>query len=78
MNKSIIRFILCRVLQFEGLFLLLPVIVSLFYKENTGLIFVAISAGCLALGTFGAHFKPKSKVFYAREGFVVVAMSWLL
>ena len=78
MNKSIIRFILCRVLQFEGLFLLLPVIVSIFYKENTGLIFVAISAGCLALGTLGAHFKPKSKVFYAREGFVVVAMSWIL
>lgn len=78
MNKSIIRFILCRVLQFEGLFLLLPVIVSIFYKENTGLIFVAISVGCLALGTLGAHFKPKSKVFYAREGFVVVAMSWIL
>ena len=49
MNKSIIRFILCRVLQFEGLFLLLPVIVSLFYKENTGLIFVIIMSRHLPL-----------------------------
>ena len=78
MNKSIIRYILCRVLQFEGLFLLLPVIVSLFYKEKEGWIFLIISAGCLFLGTMGAYFKPKSKVFYAREGFVTVSLSWIL
>ncbi|MCR5720887.1 MAG: TrkH family potassium uptake protein, partial [Lachnospiraceae bacterium] len=78
MNKSIIRFILCRVLQFEGLFMLLPVIVSLFYKEKVGWVFVIISASCLVLGGIGASFKPKSKVFYAREGFVVVSLSWIL
>ncbi|MBO4680148.1 MAG: TrkH family potassium uptake protein [Lachnospiraceae bacterium] len=78
MNKSIIRFILCRVLQFEGIFLLLPVIVSLFYKEKEGRVFIIISVACLALGTVGAYFKPKSKVFYAREGFVTVSLSWIL
>lgn len=76
MNKSIIRYILCRVLQFEGLFLLLPPVVSLIYKEKTGLAFLYVSLACLALGSFGVHFKPKSNVFYAREGFVTVALSW--
>lgn len=78
MNKSIIRFILCRVMQFEALFLLLPVIVSLIYKEKAGLWFLIIAAGSFALGTLGTLIKPKSKVFYAREGFVTVSLSWIV
>ena len=78
MNKSIIRYILSRVLQFEAVFLLLPVIVSLIYKEKDGLCFLIVSLCALALGTFGSKFLPKSKVFYAREGFVTVSLSWIL
>lgn len=78
MNKSIIRYILCRVLQFEGAFLLLPLIVALIYKETTGFAFLWVSLGCLILGSIGVHFKPKSNVFYAREGFVTVALSWTI
>ncbi len=78
MNKSIIRYILSRVLQFEAVFLLLPVIVSLIYKEKDGLCFLIVSLCALALGTLGSKFLPKSKVFYAREGFVTVSLSWIL
>lgn len=78
MNKSIIRFILCRVLQFEGLFLCLPVIVSLLYKEKEGWWFLAIAAATFAVGTIGSAFKPRNRVFYAREGFVTVALSWIV
>lgn len=78
MNKSLIRFILCRVLQFEGVFLLLPVIVSLIYKEKTGIWFFIVAVAVFLLGTVGSMFKPQSKVFYAREGFVTVSLSWLL
>lgn len=78
MNKSIIRYILCKVLQFEGLFLLLPVLVSMIYGERQGLWFLIVSGAAFALGTFGSHFKPSSKVFYAREGFVTVSLSWIL
>lgn len=78
MNKSIIRFILCRVLQFEGAFLLLPVIVSLIYKEKQGIWFLIAAFISLLIGSVGAYFKPKSKVFYAREGFVTVALSWVV
>lgn len=79
MNKSIIRFLLCRVMQFEGVFLLLPVIVSLIYGEyREGLIFLATAAAAFAVGTLGSLVKPKSKVFYAREGFVTVSLSWIM
>lgn len=78
MNKSLIRFILCRVMQFEGIFLMLPVIVSLIYKEKTGIWFLIVAAASFLLGTIGSLFKPKSRVFYAREGFVTVSLSWIV
>lgn len=78
MNKSIIRFLLCRVMQFEGLFLLLPCIVACIYKENQGFVFLAVAGVVILLGTLGGIKKPKSKVFYAREGFVTVSLSWLV
>lgn len=78
MNKSIIRYLLCRVLQFEALFMLLPVVVSIFYKEKTGLYFLAIAAVAFLVGTLGGIKKPSSSVFYAREGFVTVSLSWIL
>ena len=36
MNYSIIRYILCRVLEFEGAFLILPCIVACIYGEKEG------------------------------------------
>lgn len=33
MNHSIIRYILCRVLEFAGFFMLLPYLVGLIYQE---------------------------------------------
>ena len=73
-----IRYILCKVLQFEGVFLLLPCIVSLIHKEKVGIIFFALGVCVFAIGTFGSFFKPVSNVFYAREGFVTVSLSWIL
>lgn len=78
MNKSIIWFILSKVMQFEGVFLLLPVIVSFIYGEKEGLWFLLVAASSLIIGTVGSRFKPKSRVFYAREGFVTVSLSWIL
>ncbi len=78
MNKSIIRFILCRVLQFEGIFLLLPCIISLIYREKQGIVYIITAVIVFALGTVGSFFKPESRVFYAREGFVTVSLSWLV
>lgn len=78
MNYSIIRYILCRVLEFQGLFLMLPFITALFYGEKQGIVYLLTAAGCLLIGGLGKLKKPKSNVFYAREGFVTVSLSWIL
>lgn len=78
MNYSIIRYILARVLEFAGLFLLLPFFVGTIYGEEQRWAFLAVASVSLLLGFAGKLWKPKSKVFYAKEGFVTVSLSWLL
>lgn len=78
MNYSIIRYILCRVLEFQALFLLLPCIVAVCYGEKQGWFYLLVAAGCLLIGGLGKLKKPRSTVFYAREGFVTVSLSWIM
>lgn len=78
MNYSIIRYILCRVLEFAGIFFALPAIIGVLYEEKAGLVFLGLMIVCVLCGVIGKQFKPKSTVFYAREGFVTVSLSWIL
>lgn len=77
MNYSIIRFILGRMLRIEGLVLLVPALVSLIYQEHSGLTFVLTSALLMTLSLLLGK-RPKNTVFYAKEGFVIVALAWIL
>ncbi|MCM1044829.1 MAG: TrkH family potassium uptake protein [Candidatus Gastranaerophilales bacterium] len=77
MNFSIVRFILGWVLEFEGIFLLLPAFVGVFYKEwRSSLSFFATAALCLICGFFLKRKRPKQTDLYTREGFASVALSW--
>ena len=78
MNHSIIRYILTRVLEFAGMFLLLPAFVGLLYGEKEGFAYMFTALVSIAIGFAGKFWKPKSKVFYAREGFVAVSLSWIV
>lgn len=78
MNYSIIRYILFRVLEFAALFLILPCLIALIYQEKAGFAFAAVMIGALIIAEIGKQWKPKSKVFYAREGFVTVSLSWIV
>ncbi len=78
MNHSMIRYILCRVLEFAALFMALPCLVGMIYGEKSTIYFAIVMAGCLIVGLIGKRFKPESKVFYAREGFVTVSLSWIV
>lgn len=77
MNYSIIRFILGRMLRIEALVLLVPALVSLIYKEHSGLTFLLTAAFLMALSLLLGK-RPKNMVFYAKEGFVIVALAWIL
>lgn len=78
MNTSIIIYILGWVLNFEAAFMLLPCVVALIYKETTGVYFLIVMALCSGLGWCATHRKPTNTVFYAKEGFVTVSLSWIV
>ena len=48
------------------------------YGEKQGLVYLAIAAGCLLVGTLSRIRKIRSKVFYSKEGFVAVSLSWII
>lgn len=77
MNRSIIMYLLGWVLNLQAAFLLLPVIVAAIYRESAGLSYLAVAILSLTAGLCCTWKKPKNTVFYAREGFVTVALSWI-
>jgi len=78
MNYSMIFYILSSVLTFEGVFLLLPCIVALIYGESQGLIYLGVAAASIILGSIARLKKTENKVFYSKEGFVTVSLSWIV
>lgn len=77
MNYRIVFYILGKVMIFLGLFLLLPFIVALVYREKSGMYFLITAIFTLIVGFLLSRKKTKDRRFYAREGFVVVALSWI-
>lgn len=78
MNFSVVRFILGWIMILEAIFMLLPCIVALIYGEGAGLAFLIVSAGSACVGALIVAFKPKKMNFYLREGFVTVALCWIV
>ncbi len=80
MNNQMIRHMMFRMLQITGLIFILPMIVALIYGEvSDGLLFAMLAIICFCLGTLLTKlFQPTNKEFYAREGFVVTALSWIM
>ena len=79
MNRRMIIHTVGRIAQAEAAMLVLPALVSLCYLEACGWGFLITIAICLALGTaMTALSRPRSDLIYAREGFVTVALCWLI
>lgn len=80
MNKDIVINILGRIIGLNGILMVLPLIVSLYYREDPlyGLSFLILIVIQLGLGLALSKKKMKNKGFYTTEGFVVVALSWII
>ena len=78
MNYSIICYIIGWILNFEALFMTLPCLTALIYQEHSGWSFFLTAMLCLLLGIPLVQKKPKNKIFYTKEGFVTVALSWII
>ena len=78
MNYRIIIFIIGWVLKIEAVFMILPVITGIIFKESSVIAFVVTGLISFLLGAALSWKKPKHQHFYIREGFVTVALSWIV
>ena len=78
MNSGIIRYVLGFVLKIEGILLLLPCAVAFIYGESEGISYAGVAAVSLLIGILMSYRKPKSNVFYLKEGCVTTGLSWIL
>ncbi len=78
MNFRVILNTLGWVLNCEGICMILPLICAFIYKEADIYTFLICMAICLFFGIILVSIKPKNKNMYAREGFIITALSWIL
>ena len=68
-----------RIAQAEAVLLTLPALVALYYRESCGRSFLLTIAICLTLSfAMTGLARPQNDVIYAREGFAIVSLGWLL
>lgn len=78
MNFKLIKYIIGWLLVFESVFMLLPALVAVGYQEKAGFSFlISMGLGLLTGGLLIVK-KPENKTMYAREGFVIVSISWII
>ncbi len=79
MNRKMVFHTTGQIVLTEALMLVLPTIVSLLYREKCAISFLISIASALLLGAFLLiAFKPKNPVIYAKEGFLIVSLAWIL
>ena len=80
-NKKAIIKILCAVMALVGLSMLLPLLVSLYYREfSVAKCFAVCAFPVIVLGGLGIKFLPKqdNSILRMRDGFFIVAATWLV
>lgn len=78
MNYKMIRYFLGALLIFEAGFMLVPMIAAVCFWEKEFFMFLLVAAICLVCGRLLIWKKPKDTTLYAKEGFVICALSWVI
>lgn len=78
MNYRMITYILGWILLFEGMFLAAPAVTAVVFGEDILWSYLAAMGISLLAGGLLVFRKPKKRQLYAREGCVIVALSWIL
>ncbi len=78
MNFGIIKRTVGWILLFEAAFFLVPLIIAAIYWEAEFFAFLICMGICAALGGLCLIGKPKSDKIYAKEGFVITALCWIV
>lgn len=78
MNYGSIRYIIGWILRVEGILMALPILTAIIYKEASGIAFVITAVICFVIGTLLSAKKPKKANYYAKEGYISVALGWIV
>ena len=78
LNYGMIFYVLGWILNMEAVLMLPACVVALIYREKDGLSILITIFMCLLFGMLVFVRKPKRKMIYAREGLVIVALSWFV
>ena len=62
----------------EAVLFLVPLLVGVYFGENYYLSFLIPMAGLFAVGLPLSFIVPRDKAIYAKEGFVIVALCWVI
>ncbi len=78
MNYKMITYILGWLLIFEAIFMLVPITAAFCFGEQQAWYFIAVAAFCAVAGRLLTFKKRKNTTLYSRDGFMVVAISWIV
>ncbi|MEE1012622.1 MAG: potassium transporter TrkG, partial [Acutalibacteraceae bacterium] len=78
MNYKMISYYIGRILLVEGILLIFPAIGALIYGDDTLIAFAVTIASLAVTGLIAVKQKPQKTNIYAKEGYVIVALSWIL
>ncbi len=79
MNKKMILNTLGKIIWVEAAFLILPLMVSLIYRNDCSVAFlITIGVAAAVALPLTLCCKTKNKVIYSKEGFVTVSLAWIV
>ncbi|MCZ0716806.1 TrkH family potassium uptake protein [Aerococcus kribbianus] len=80
MNWPFTRFLIGRLLFVLAGLMLVPIIVALIYQNDWQVIrsFLVSIIACLVVGGALSYKSPQNTLFFAREGYILVALSWIV
>ncbi len=78
MNYRMVFYNIGRILLVEATLLAFPAIVAIIYNENTLISFALTIAALTVAGLPAVRKKPQKTAIYAKDGYVIVALAWIL
>ena len=78
MNIKIIIYIIGWIMECEAMLFMLPCATSIFYHERQGLAYLIVAFVECIFGFLLIRKKPTQTKFYAKEGFITVALCWIV
>lgn len=73
-----VTYVLGWILIFEAIFMAVPALTAIIYGESALWYFLGTAVVCAVLGRLLTFRKRKNTTLYARDGFVIVSMSWIV